>query len=196
MQYLAPWAYRTLFYFLSVHIVNAFGSFWILFLSFTCSSSQLAVICKFNKLTLSWSLMKILNITRLRADPCRTPAGVSLHFDSELFVTDFWVLLSNGFCVYCRVRSSKPYFLSLPVRMSWEKVAESMLRLRCMTEQLLCCPQDLLPFHWRKWDGFDVMLLDKSMLPVTHHLVILQVLKGSLVTCCGQLLWTKAKLCF
>lgn len=113
--------YSTLFYFLSVHVVNLMRSFLIPYLSSMCTPSQLAAICKFNKQTLSWSLMKILNITRLRTDPCSNPAGVSLHFDSEPLVTTFWIPFSNRFCSHCIVHSSRPYFVSSPVGMSGEK---------------------------------------------------------------------------
>lgn len=64
-----------------------------------------------------------------------------------------------------------------------EKVSESLLRSRYMTILFLCCPQDPLPFPWRKLDWFDMIFLDKCMLPVTHLCVILQVLESSLVIC-------------
>lgn len=163
-----------------------------------CTPAQLPVICKFNKQTLSWSLMKILNITRLQIDPCRNPAGVSLHFDSGPLVTTFWVLFSKRLCSHCIVRlcshSSRPHFLSLAVRKSGERASENLLRSRYMTEVFLCCPQDLFPFYWRKLGWFDIIFLDKCMLPVSHLLVILQVLKSSLVICPSWFRGTKAKL--
>lgn len=133
--------------------------------------AQLAAICKFNKQILFWSLMKILNTTRLQTYPCRNSTGVSLHVDSEPLVATFWVLFSNKLCGHFIVHSSRPYFLSLLVGMFGEKVPES-LRSGYMTKLFLCCPQDPLPYHWRKLDWFDVIFLDKCMLPVTHLLVI------------------------
>lgn len=108
--------------------------------------AQLAAICKFNKQILFWSLMKILNITRLWTYPCRNPTGMSLHVDSETLVTTFWVLFSNKLYSHFVVRSSRPYFLSLPVGMFGEKVPENLLRSGYMTKLFLCCPQDPLPF--------------------------------------------------
>lgn len=127
--------------------------------------------------------MKILNITRLWIYPCKNPTGVSLHVDSEPLVTTFWVLFSNELYSHFIVHSSKPYFLRLPVGMFGEEVPESLLRSGYMTKLFLCCPQDPLPFHWRKSDWFDMIFLDKCMLPVTHLLVILEVLESSLVIC-------------
>lgn len=64
-----------------------------------------------------------------------------------------------------------------------ERVPKSLLRSGYMTKMFLCCPQDPLPFYWRKLDWFDMIFLDKCMLPVPHLLVILQVLESSLVIC-------------
>jgi len=98
-------------------------SFWLV----NCTA-QLGVICKLAEgtLSLTMSLMKILNNSGPSMDPWGTALVTSIHLDIKPLTTTLWLRPSNQFLIHQTVHPSNPYLSSLERRMLWGTVSKAL----------------------------------------------------------------------